>query len=105
MDEETKKKNILDLHFQKYLIIASTSVLVAFTYIIGVVIAFLAKQIKLDNSNTISIFLALSGTVLGFCSIIFFNALYHIKNIPKVVKNLLTNLQGQHIPPELYKAE
>ncbi len=38
------RKNILDLHFQKYLIIASTSAIVAFTYIIGVGIAFIKKS-------------------------------------------------------------
>ena len=49
MDEEIKKKNVLDLQFQKYLVIASTSVIIAFTYAIGVGIAVFTKQIILDD--------------------------------------------------------
>ena len=44
MNDEIKKKNILDLQFQKYLVVASTSVIVAFTYIIGMGIAFFQNK-------------------------------------------------------------
>ncbi len=36
MEEDIKKKNVLDLHFQKYLSIATTSAIIAFTYFIGI---------------------------------------------------------------------
>ena len=49
MDDETKKKNVLDLQFQKYLTIASVSIIIAFTYFIGVGIATITNQIKLDD--------------------------------------------------------
>lgn len=57
MNDETKKKNILDLQFQKYLIVASTSVIIAFIYAIGVGIALFSKQIKLNDFNSMGAFL------------------------------------------------
>lgn len=88
MDEEIKKKNILDLQFQKYLSIASTSVIIAFTYFIGVGIAVFSQQIKLDDFNNMGALFVISAGVLGTCAIIFFNAVYHLKNIPSVVRDL-----------------
>jgi len=61
MNDETKK-NILDLQFQKYLIIASTSVIIFFTYIIGVGITVLTKQINL-NSITPGIYKVLRSRI------------------------------------------
>jgi hypothetical protein len=83
-----KKKNILDLQFQKYLTIASTSVIIAFTYFIGVGIAIFSKQIQLNSFISIGSLFVISAGVLGICSILFFNALFHLKNIPSVVKEL-----------------
>ncbi len=88
MNEETKKKNILDLQFQKYLVVASTSVIIAFTYAIGVGIAIFSKQIKLDDYVSMGAIFVISVGVLGICSITFFNAIFHLKNIPLVVKKL-----------------
>lgn len=88
MNDETRKKNILDLQFQKYLIVASTSILIAFTYVIGVGIAILSKQIRLDNFNDMGAIFIISAGILGVCSIIFFNAIFHLRNIPLVLRNL-----------------
>ena len=88
MDDEIKKKNILDLQFQKYLTIASTSIIIAFTYFIGVGIAIFSKQIQLNNFVSMGSLLVISAGVLGICSTLFFNALFHLKNIPSVVKEL-----------------
>ena len=60
MDEEIKKKNILDLQFQKYLTTASTSLIIVFTYFIGVGIAILTKQIKLDDFITMGVLFVMS---------------------------------------------
>ena len=88
MDEETKKKNVLDLQFQKYLIISSTSIVIAFTYLIGVGIALLTKQIRLDNYEIMGAVFIISAAILGICSTLFFNAVYHLKHIPLAVKRL-----------------
>lgn len=88
MEEDTKKKNVLNLHFQKYLNIATTSVIIAFTYFIGIGIAVLTKQIKLDDFIVMGAVFVISAGVLGICSILFFNAVFHLRNIPKIIKNL-----------------
>ena len=88
MDEKTKKKNILDLQFQKYLIISSTSVVIAFTYAIGVGIALLTKQIKLNDFISMGALFVISAGVLGTWFIFFYNAIFHLKNILKLLKEL-----------------
>ena len=76
MDDEIKKKNVLDLQFQKYLTIASTSVIIAFTYFIGVGVAIFSKQIKLNDFISMGSLLVISAGVIGVCSTLFFNALF-----------------------------
>jgi len=88
MDEENKRKNILDLQFQKYLIYASTAIIIAFTYVIGLVIAFLSKQIRLEGFSSIMVVFFISFGVLGACSIIFLKSRFHLKRIPIVLKGL-----------------
>lgn len=88
MEDEIKKKNVLDLQFQKYLIIASTSVIIAFTYLIGAGIALLTKQIQLDDFTSMGALFVISSAVLGVCSTIFFNAIFHLRKIPEVLKNI-----------------
>lgn len=88
MDEEIKKKNVLDLQFQKYLTTASTSIIIAFTYLVGVGIALLTKQINLGDFLIVGVLIVISMGILGICSALFFNAVFHIKNIPEVVKEI-----------------
>ncbi len=88
MEEELKRKNVLDLQFQKYLIIVSTSIIIAFTYFIGVGIAILTKQVNLSDFISVGVLIVLSSGVLGICSTLFFNAVFHIRKIPKVVKEI-----------------
>ena len=88
MDEQLKRKNVLDLQFQKYLIIASTSIIIAFTYFIGVGIAILTKQINLSDFISVWVLIIISLGVLGICSALFLNAVFHIRNIPKVMKEI-----------------
>lgn len=88
MDEEIKKKNVLDLQFQKYLTIASTSIIIAFTYLVGVGIAILTKQVNLNDFITIGVLIVISMGILGVCSALFFNAAFHLKNIPEVFKDI-----------------
>ena len=88
MDKDAKKKNILDLQFQKYLIIASTSLIIAFTYFIGVGIAILTKQINFSDFITMGVLFVISSGILGICSALLFDAIFHIKNIPKVLRDI-----------------
>ena len=88
MKADLKKKNILDLHFQKNLTIASTSVIIVFTYFIGISIAILTKQIKLNDYIIMGFVFLISAGVLGTCSLLFYNALFHLRRIPEVVKRI-----------------
>lgn len=88
MNDNDKKKNILDLQFQKYLVIASTAIVVAFTYIIGVGIAMVSKQVQLDDFIVMGALFFISVGVMGLCAIAFFRALFHIRNIPRVLREL-----------------
>ena len=88
MDEGLKKKNVLDLQFQKYLTIASTSMIIAFTYFVGVGIAILTKQVNLNDFINMGVLIVISVGILGICSALFFNAIFHLKNIPEVVKEI-----------------
>ncbi len=85
---EKIKKNILDLHFQKNLVITSTSIIIAFTYLIGVGIAILTKQLQFDNFISIIVLITISIAVLGISGFFFFKSYYHIKNILDVIKEL-----------------
>jgi len=66
----------------------ASSIIYVSQYTIGVGIAIFSKQIELDNFVSMGVLFVISVGVLGFCSIIFFNALFHLRNIPQLVKNL-----------------
>lgn len=86
MDDEVKKKNVLDLQFQKYLTLASTSIIIMFTYLVG--IAILTKQVNLKDFIVMGILFIISVGILGICSTLFFKAIFHLKNIPEVLKEI-----------------
>ena len=91
MNKENIKKNILDLQFQKNLIIASTSVIIAFTYGIGVGIVIITQQIRFNDFVIMAIFFIISAAVLGTCMAFLLNSIFHIKNIPRILKEKLPN--------------
>ena len=58
--------------------------IITFTYFIGISIAILTKQIKLNDFVIMGAIFVISIGVLGICSTLFFNAIFHLKNIPQV---------------------
>ncbi len=76
------EKNILDLQFQKNLVIASTTVVIAFTYLIGVAIAFVTDQINVYSVFSFATLLLMSGVVLVPCLFFFSRAYEQIRIIP-----------------------
>ena len=84
-DKVLLRKNILDIDFQKYLQIVSISVIVGFTYLIGVVIAFLTHQIRRDNFIDISILGLISVLILGFVGFFVVNSMKKIRKIRKAL--------------------
>lgn len=82
------KKNILDLNFQKQLVIASTAVIVAFTYLIGVVIAIFARQITVAGKS-LGILSAFSVIVLGLCGNILYKATMRMREVLEEIQNMV----------------
>ena len=82
----TIEKNILDLRFQKYLVIASTAIIIFFTYIIGAAIALIAKQIVGIFSILLVVFLSVA--IGSFCMALFFHARNKMEDIVATLKEL-----------------
>lgn len=81
-------KNILDLEFQKQLIITSTTIAICFTYFIGLFFAIASSQINLDSIITKIGVTVISIGLLGFSVIILFRSILKIKTIPEEIKLL-----------------
>ena len=82
------KKNLLDLQYNKYLQYYNTSIIILFTYIIGVAIAFITKQINYKNMNEIGLVAIISIAVISMIVIFMLEMKDHIKNIPNEIKML-----------------
>jgi len=88
MDKALLRKNILDAELQKYLIIASTSAIIGFTYFIGLTIATLSKQINLNDSNQLILLMSISSITLGIVIYYLINSINKINRITKAIKKL-----------------
>ena len=88
MTGEIIKKNILDLNFQKCLVISSTSIVIAFTYFIGVAIAIITKQLNFTESTNVLFLILFTILVIGLCTFFFFNSYYNLKTIVEAIKTL-----------------
>ena len=64
------KKNLLDLEYNKNLQYFNTTIVILFTYIIGLVIAFVTKQIDVRNNIQLSIVTIIS-LILIFVLLVF----------------------------------
>ncbi len=59
------KKNLLDLHYNKYLQYYTTSIIIIFTYFIGIVIALWTKQIDWSKGQVLLGITLVSGLFLS----------------------------------------
>jgi len=82
------KKNLLDLHYNKYLLYYTTTIIILFTYFIGVAIAFITKQIDYKNTPQVMLVSFISIIILSILTILMINFRSHLKNIPEEVKKL-----------------
>lgn len=79
---------MLDLQYNKYLQYYSTAIIILFTYFIGVVIAFVTKQINVNEAGQI---LVLGLTTITTTAIIILSLLYfknHQQSILDEIKKL-----------------
>jgi len=88
MDYRDKKKNILDLHFQKYLVIASSSLIILFTYSLGISLAIITGQIDFGDLFVVIVVAVVSIGVVSFGLVFLYNSFYHLKQIPRVIMGL-----------------
>ncbi|MEA3515269.1 MAG: hypothetical protein U9R34_07350 [Nanoarchaeota archaeon] len=82
------KKNLLDLQYNKYLQYYNTSIIILFTYIIGVAIAFITKQINYKSMNEVGLAGIISIAVISIIVIFMLRMRDHIQNIPNKIKKL-----------------
>lgn len=66
------KKNLLDLEYSKYLQYYNTSIIVAFTYVIGLIVGYFTTGIN-KNNNALYLLAFISIAVLGFIFILLRN--------------------------------
>lgn len=88
MDKKLVKKNILDLKYTTYLQYRTTSIILLFTYFIGLGIALLTKQIPITDSK--QFFLSGIATILVTAPLVVLmqNFKDHQKRILKEIENL-----------------
>lgn len=81
------KKNMLDLQFQNYLIIASTTTGIMFAYIIAIAIGFVTRQITLDVFSIIFLVITTSVILLPG-AFICKKAIKQLQDIPLLIEDL-----------------
>ena len=82
---ERLKKNLLELQYQKNLQYFNTTIILLFTYIIGVFIVFITKQIDYRNFNQ----LILIGIIsIAFLSILILLLLKFKNNSNKIISEI-----------------
>jgi len=79
------KKNILDLHYNKNLQYFNTTIIIIFTYFIGLIIALLTKQINLFDNGQLYLLALISIVVLSILSILL---LYFKGNMKKIITEI-----------------
>jgi len=82
------KKNLLDLHYNKYLQYHTATIIILFTYFIGVAVAFITKQIDYKNASQVMLVSLISIIILSTLAILMLNFKGHLKNILEEVKRL-----------------
>ena len=82
------RKNLLDLEYNKYLQYYNTSVIIFFTYLIGMIVVLFTNQIKYENYLQLSLFILLSILVIGTVYILLSNFKMHLRRIPEEIIKL-----------------
>jgi len=82
------KKNLLDLQYNKNLQYFNTSIIILFTYIIGVFIAFVTKQIDYKNPNQLALVAFISIIVISMIVNLMLRFRKHLVNILEELKKI-----------------
>ena len=82
------KKNLLDLEYNKYLQYLNTTLILVFTYFIGILVAILTENVKYTNPNQIFFVSTISVGVLSVLFVLIFNFKNKLKEIVKKIKKI-----------------
>jgi len=88
MIEDGLMKNILVINYTKHVQYKTTAIIVGFTYIVGVVIAFMTRQLSFSDKTQIIVVIIFSLIVLVLCVYTILDSQKHINRIPKLISNL-----------------
>ncbi len=83
-----RRKNILDLTYQKHLQIATASVIVFFTIVVGLTVAFVTNQLQWSNSTHLFSVLAILALFGVSCLFIVSRSSRHMKKIIEAIEQL-----------------
>lgn len=82
------KKNLLDLQYNKYLQYYNTSIIILFTYFIGVGIAFITKQIDIGEPRQFLSLMVMSISIAVLIILSMLRFKNHQQNILDEIKSL-----------------
>jgi len=82
------KKNLLDLEYNKYLQYYNTSIIILFTYFIGVAIALITNQVNYKNFNQLFLVAIISIAIVSTIIILMLRWKSYLKDIPNKIENL-----------------
>lgn len=85
---EKVKKNLLDLQYNKYLQYYNTSIILLFTYFIGVAIAFITKQVSVNNVRQLFLVSITTVLVTSFIILLMLYFKNHQENIFEEIRRL-----------------
>ena len=87
MISDRSKKNILDLSYNRYLQYFNTCIILLFTYIIGIIIGLITKQINYLDS--IQLLIAILVTIIAFGLFVILLSYFH-KHLKEIVEEIKT---------------
>lgn len=82
------KKNLLDLQFNKYLQSYNTAIIVLFTFLVGLGIAFITKQIDYKSYNQMLSVTSITIAVVAVIILLMLQFKGHMSNIFQEIKKL-----------------
>ena len=85
---EQVKKNLLDLSYDTYLQRQISSVVIIFTYIMGILVAWITNQLQYAGIIKLSMLAIFSFLIFLVCIITYFKSQLHMKRIKAMIRDL-----------------
>jgi len=85
---EKAKKNLLDLNHNKYLQYFNTTIIIVFTYIVGILIGFITGGLNYKDKNVLILVVLISIGILSVSTLFLLNFKKHQENIKEELRKL-----------------